>query len=275
MKVIATKSKFIFLLLIFTFLLSNVFDADARRRRHYNPEKTKQQAIQILRSTSEELSLLAGFEPLPADSIDPELLEDLKVQSELLTEEMIEDDLAGDVEIIDATYEMEQIEEMWLEYVDEAEDYDITQSGIKKEKLMGEIVDWLGTPYRFGGNSEKAIDCSAFIQQVFKNVAEVELPRTARTQVNVGDKIDKDNLEFGYLIFFHTYSRRFASHVGIYLGEDLFVHASSRYGVTISSLNGNYYQRRYIGARRITVEELDKFSIYKDETEEDKYSIQD
>lgn len=275
MKVIATKSKFIFLLLIFTFLLSNVFDADARRRRHYNPEKTKQQAIQILRSTSEELSLLAGFEPLPADSIDPELLEDLKVQSELLTEEMIEDDLAGDVEIIDATYEMEQIEEMWLEYVDEAEDYDITQSGIKKEKLMGEIVDWLGTPYRFGGNSEKAIDCSAFIQQVFKNVAEVELPRTARTQVNVGDKIDKDNLEFGDLIFFHTYSRRFASHVGIYLGEDLFVHASSRYGVTISSLNGNYYQRRYIGARRITVEELDKFSIYKDETEEDKYSIQD
>ena len=117
--------------------------------------------------------------------------------------------------------------------------------------LVGKAMDYLGVPYRFGGSSLKGIDCSAFVQTVYRYFS-IDLPRTAREQFKAGVKISKkEQLQIGDLIFFRTYAR-FPSHVGIYVGEGKMIHASSRNKkVTISSINEPYYVRRYIGAVRL------------------------
>ncbi len=120
----------------------------------------------------------------------------------------------------------------------------------ERERLLFEIVKYLDTPYKYGGQSQKGIDCSAFTQQVYKNSLGVELPRTAREQYKVGDKVSE--LKFGDLVYFDTQQGVFPGHVGIYLGDSLFAHASSIQGVTITPLNNKYFKKRYVGARRIT-----------------------
>jgi cell wall-associated NlpC family hydrolase/competence protein ComGC len=119
-----------------------------------------------------------------------------------------------------------------------------------KEKLILLSKKLLNIPYRFGGNSIFGLDCSAFVQKVYKLIG-IELPRSAREQYVEGIPVEKDELSVGDLVFFKTYAS-FPSHVGIYLGNNLFIHASSRSKkVTIDSLDTPYYFRRYIGAKRI------------------------
>jgi len=121
-----------------------------------------------------------------------------------------------------------------------------------REKILFEIVRFLDTPYKYGGNSEKGIDCSAFTQQVYDNTLGIKLPRSASEQYKVGEKIsNKTSLQFGDLIFFDTRSSSYPGHVGIYIGEDMFVHASRSQGVIVSSLKSSYYAARFISARRV------------------------
>jgi lipoprotein Spr len=121
-----------------------------------------------------------------------------------------------------------------------------------KEKVIMEIIKYLNTPYKFGGTTWKGIDCSAFTQTVFNQSFSLELPRSAREQYQVGQIVDeKTDLKFGDLVFFNTRKRVKPGHVGIYIGENLFAHASRKAGVTVSSLDEDYYVSRYMGARRI------------------------
>lgn len=123
--------------------------------------------------------------------------------------------------------------------------------GTLRESVLMEIIKYLDTPYKYGGNSKNGIDCSAFTQTIYKNTLSINLERSARLQFKQGKKIsDKNDLEFGDLIFFNTRQRVKPGHVGIYIGESLFAHASSKKGVTISSLDHSYYSNRYMGARR-------------------------
>ncbi|MGE4561212.1 MAG: LysM peptidoglycan-binding domain-containing protein, partial [Desulfobulbus sp.] len=126
-------------------------------------------------------------------------------------------------------------------------------------------LSFLNTPYRFGGNGKNGIDCSAFVQKVFREF-DLKLPRTAREQFTRGTKVSKRELQLGDLIFFQTYAK-FPSHVGIYLGDDKMIHASSRNrGVVVSSINSNYFRKRFIGAKRLGLSlssedlNLDEFS---------------
>ena len=122
-------------------------------------------------------------------------------------------------------------------------------SSALSRRLISIAMQYLGTPYVFGGNSLLyGIDCSAYVQQIFGAVG-VSLPRTADYQYEVGMPISRGELLPGDAVFFTTYTYG-ASHVGIYLGDDKFIHASSSRGVTISSLNDRYYSTHYIGARR-------------------------
>ncbi len=122
----------------------------------------------------------------------------------------------------------------------------------KRELMLMEIIRYLNTPYKFGGNSLNGIDCSAFTQSVYKNSWLLDLNRSAREQYQQGLVIeDRTELEFGDLVFFNTRRRVKPGHVGIYIGDNLFAHASSKLGVTISSLEHDYYNKRYMGARRI------------------------
>ncbi|MGD8307389.1 MAG: C40 family peptidase [Ignavibacteria bacterium] len=124
-----------------------------------------------------------------------------------------------------------------------------------KEKLLLEIIKYLDTPYEYGGTSTNGIDCSAFTQNVFKNTLSTDLLRSARDQYSQGEIIShKEDLQFGDLVFFDTQRGVRPGHVGIYIGDELFAHASTTNGVTISSINHSYYQSRYVGGRRIEPE---------------------
>ncbi len=119
------------------------------------------------------------------------------------------------------------------------------------EMLRTAAYGLLGTRYRFGGSSMSGIDCSSFVQMVFRKLA-VLLPRTAREQFEVGNEVSPGDLQKGDLIFFRTYAR-FPSHVGIYLGNHLMIHASSRdHRVVISAMNTPYFLARFIGAKRMS-----------------------
>jgi NlpC/P60 family protein len=110
----------------------------------------------------------------------------------------------------------------------------------------------IGVTYKFGGNSpDSGLDCSGLVRHVFEEVTGVSLPRTAREMSTLGTKIPVGQLQPGDLVFFNT--RRFAfSHVGIYLGDNRFVHAPSRGSeVAIASIDQSYWQRHFNGARRV------------------------
>lgn len=119
-----------------------------------------------------------------------------------------------------------------------------------KKILISIAQETLGIPYKFGANTIKATDCSGYVQMVF-NLIGIDLPRSAREQFKVGQSVDKKDISIGDLVFFQTYAS-FPSHVGIYLGNNLFIHASSfSKKVTIESLNVPYYLKRFIGAKRV------------------------
>ena len=117
-------------------------------------------------------------------------------------------------------------------------------------RLISNAMQYIGTPYVFGGNSlYYGIDCSAYTQQIYASVG-ISLPRTADYQFEVGIPVSRAELLPGDEVFFTTYTYG-ASHCGIYLGDNNFIHESSSRGVTISSLNDHYYSTHYIGARRM------------------------
>jgi peptidoglycan DL-endopeptidase LytE len=113
--------------------------------------------------------------------------------------------------------------------------------------LIGDAAELLGTPYVWGGTSpEKGFDCSGFIVHVFKKHG-ISLPRTVALIWNVGKPVNKPSV--GDLVFFETYQPG-ASHLGIYIGNNQFIHCGSSTGVTISSLTNKYWSDRYLGAKR-------------------------
>lgn len=121
-----------------------------------------------------------------------------------------------------------------------------------KDQFIMEIIKYQNTPYKFGGNNEDGIDCSAFTQNVFQEAGKIQLHRTARDQYTQGVVIgSKTELVFGDLVFFDTRRRVKPGHVGIYIANGLFAHASSKHGVIVSSLEQDYYNRKYMGARRV------------------------
>lgn len=129
---------------------------------------------------------------------------------------------------------------------------DVNVESLKNLTLFGFIDNWLGTHYRMGGTTKKGIDCSALTSSLLMAVYGFAIPRTARQQYQATRHIKKDDLREGDLVFFNT--RGGVSHVGLYLDNDYFFHASSSDGVTISSLNDNYYARRFICGGRVEAE---------------------
>ncbi len=118
------------------------------------------------------------------------------------------------------------------------------------DKLLPLAKKYIGVPYQFGGSSEKGFDCSGFTRYVM-NEFDVKLARTTSEQYKQGKPVKKNDLRVGDLVFFETYKKG-ASHAGIYIGNNLFIHADSSKGVSIAKLNdSSYWGPRYIGARRV------------------------
>jgi len=122
-----------------------------------------------------------------------------------------------------------------------------------KESMMSEIIQWFDTRYKWGGKSERGIDCSGFTSMIYEKVLGIQIPRSSREQIRIGSPVENVNdLRFGDLVFFKS-GRRNPGHVGIYIGDGLFAHSSSyrKRGVTTSLLADASYFKRYVGARRI------------------------
>lgn len=116
--------------------------------------------------------------------------------------------------------------------------------GVKPEELIAanlyEFIDtWLGTPYKYGGNTKEGIDCSGFVNAVYLSIYKIQLKRSATEIVNQCNIIDKKELKEGDLVFFDISGKN--SHIGIYLVNNKFIHASSSKGVMISDLNQTYW----------------------------------
>ena len=127
-----------------------------------------------------------------------------------------------------------------------------TLSAIQRN-ITTEINRWSHVRYRHGGTSPRGIDCSGFTYKVFEKALKYTLPRTSRAQALVGDRIDKDRLEFGDLLFFYSKStkRKHINHVAIYIGDGNFVHSRRHHGVGMDSLDETYYARHFAGAKRV------------------------
>ncbi len=132
----------------------------------------------------------------------------------------------------------------------------LRELGNKAKDTASEITSYalslIGVDYKFGGNTpEQGLDCSGLIRYVFQQATGISLPRTAREQARVGESVAVDKLQPGDLVFFNT--RRFQfSHVGLYIGDNRFIHAPSAGGsVEVVSLEKQYWQKAFNGARRI------------------------
>ena len=119
-------------------------------------------------------------------------------------------------------------------------------------QLVSKASDFIGTRYKMGGNTvSQGLDCSGLVRLVFKDALNINLPRTAAEISRAGEKIDQSELQPGDLVFYNTLKRGF-SHVGIYLGDNKFIHSPSAGGqVRIESMELSYWKKRFSGARRI------------------------
>jgi cell wall-associated NlpC family hydrolase len=124
--------------------------------------------------------------------------------------------------------------------------------GEKASELVFTAMGFLGVPYRRGGNSvESGFDCSGFVKAMYEQTVGLVLPRKAEQQAAATQKIDRADLQPGDLVFFNTMRHAF-SHVGIYVGEGKFIHSPKPGSeVRVDDMAGNYWSRRFDGARRV------------------------
>ncbi|AUI86097.1 hydrolase [Vibrio azureus] len=120
---------------------------------------------------------------------------------------------------------------------------------IKNSELMKFYEEWQGTPYRLGGTQKSGIDCSAFVQKALITAYQFPLPRTTRQQVKLGKEVSWEETQQGDLVFFKT--RRSTYHVGVYLGDKQFMHASTSKGVIISRMDNPYWASKFWQVRRV------------------------
>lgn len=123
-------------------------------------------------------------------------------------------------------------------------------SGVNPTKLFSDLKQYLGIRYRFGGDSPAGFDCSGFVRFMFSKELNVSLPHSSREMSTMGVKVDRSELRPGDLVFFKTTGKRI-NHVGIFIGNDTFIHSSLSRGITRDTLNESYFRKRYATAVRI------------------------
>ncbi len=124
-------------------------------------------------------------------------------------------------------------------------------SHTENKDLLRTVLDWIGTPYRYGSNSKKGTDCSGFVTRVYKDVYGVTLQRSSRSMFQSVKHVAKTDMETGDLVFFRRGPGQPIYHVGIYLKDGKFAHSATNGGVMVSSLHQAYYHRNFYAAGRV------------------------
>ena len=148
-----------------------------------------------------------------------------------------------------ATPQPEEVNEFKIEFLNQIAGIALSVNPMSL-KLHDFIFDWIGRPYRFGGESKRGIDCSAFARELYARVMDQYLPRNSRQQFKYVQTINKEELKTGDLVFFKIKTRDI-SHVGVYLSDNKFIQ-SSKSGVNIASLENSYWKRYYYKSGRLT-----------------------
>ena len=118
--------------------------------------------------------------------------------------------------------------------------------------LLAEAYTWVGTPYRYGGQSRSGADCSGFVLQVYLNALQIKLPRSSSAQAEYCRNVKRSDLRPGDLVFFSIGKKKGGvNHVGLYVGNNMMLHASGSRGVMVSSLDEPYFRRHYHSAGRV------------------------
>ncbi len=123
--------------------------------------------------------------------------------------------------------------------------------GTENPLLIREVSSWMGVPHRYGGMNRSGADCSGFVWNVYMNTFEIRLPRSTEGMSGAVRKIRKRRLREGDLVFFRTMGRK-TSHVGIFLSDNKFIHASTSRGVVVNDLNEPYYAKRFVYGGRVS-----------------------
>lgn len=167
---------------------------------------------------------------------------DAKTQKELVFKD--ENSIIFDSEYIhDQSYINNKINEIEESVMSMTGVYNNLDNIILKNKLFAAFNNWAGTKYRLGGTGHSGIDCSALTREVFREVFGYELPRVSVDQVKKGRKVERSDLKPGDLLYFTPENR--INHVAVYIGNSLFINASSSQGVVLSSLNNTYWNKYY------------------------------
>lgn len=129
-------------------------------------------------------------------------------------------------------------------------EFDESLLSADRRHILAEAKSWIGTPYRYRGNTRRGVDCSGLVSNVFESIGK-KLPRTAQQMYSIGTFVSTQQLRPGDVVFFKNTAGKGITHVGIYTGSFRFIHSSTSRGVIESRLTEDYYQRHYAGARRL------------------------
>jgi len=143
-----------------------------------------------------------------------------------------------------------EIYRFYTQSSDEIKTEQLTDQNSNINKIVKVANAQIGKKYKWGSAGPSSFDCSGFTSYIYKNGAGISLPRTSVSQSKVGIKISRNQLKSGDLVFFNT-SGKGISHVGMYIGDSKFIHASTSKGVRIDSLNSSYYKSKFVTASRI------------------------
>ncbi len=140
----------------------------------------------------------------------------------------------------------------WALSMESRSDSLLPSFGLTDQQFEKKAKEYLGVPYRKGGTSKKGMDCSGFARMLYNRLFHIDLPHSSVQQYKLSElkKISKTGMQPGDLIFFGNKGKKRINHVGVYLSNGKFIHASTSLGITVSRLNDSYWKKRFVGSKR-------------------------